>query len=336
MKKLLLASTALVATAGFAAADVALSGSAEMGVKRGHGEDRTELHQDVDVRFKMTGESDNGISFGATIDLDDATEMAPGINNDNAPDYNVFVSAGAATLTMGDTDGAFDKALTEVALAGGSLADDETAHAGYNGNSGLDGDEDAQVARFDYAASGFTFSLSAELDDDGETDAVAVDADPADGVIAPAVAADANENPIYGIGVAYSAELAGLDLGVGLGYQAQEDNASVTGLSLKTTFANGLSAAVNYSVTDFDDDALENETHTAIGFGYSSGPLAIGVNYGTYENAGGVEDQTNSGLGLAATYDLGGGLSAQFGYGSSNIEDADETDSFSLGLAMSF
>lgn len=351
MKKLLLASTALVATAGFAAADVAITGSAEIGIKSSAGEDRTEFHQDVDVRFSMTGESDNGISFGATIDLDDTAQQTGGIRTDTAPDYNVFVSAGAATLTMGDTDGAFDRALSEVALVGGSLADDETAHAGYNGNSGLDGDEDAQVARFDYTFSGVRLSLSAEIDDDGETAAVAADTisevvlgadlngdgDATDVFTqTAAVAADTNDNPIMGIGVSYSATLAGLDLGFGLGYQSQEDNASVTGVSITTSFGSGLQLGLNYSATDFDAAGAEVETHTAIGVGYSVNALSIGANYGVYENKGGANDQTEAGFGLAVSYDLGGDLVAKAGYGSSDVDGADVEDSFSLGLAMSF
>ncbi|MCH2164594.1 MAG: porin [Marinovum sp.] len=329
MKKLLLASTALVATAGFAAADVAISGGAEMGVKREAGADRTEFHTDISVTFTMSGESDNGLSFGAKIGLEEAQD---GVATDIEDDYTVFVSAGAAKLTMGDTDGAFDKALTEVGI-GSSLADDHTSHAGYNGNSGLDGAEDGQVARFDYTFSGVTLSISAEIDDDGETAATAVDADPSDGVIAAAVAADTNDNPVWGIGVAYSAELAGLDLGVGLGYQSQADNGTRTGISLSTKFDNGLQAIINYS--KMSPETGDDSTHSAIGFGYSANALTVGLNYGVNTTDG---DEVSSGLGLAVNYDLGGGLSAQFGFGSSQYKASgtDDTDSFSLGLAMSF
>ncbi|WP_425040445.1 porin [Primorskyibacter sp. S187A] len=365
MKKLLLASTALVATAGFAAADVALTGSAEMGIKREAGNDVTEFHTDVDVRFTMSGESDNGISFGAVVDLEDAAQMG-GTNTDTNVDYNVFISAGAATLTMGDTDGAFDAALDEVNVAGGSIADDETAHAGFSGNGGpvaitagaaavgldlngdgditdagetlaaavpfaistsmgLDGGQDGQVARFDYAFSGATASLSVEVPD-----------------------TDDGSDPVWGIGVNWSGDLSGLTLGVGVGYQAQNDVGNVAGLSLKTTFSNGIVAAVNFSRYNDDGGALPDHSHAAIGLGYSAGALAIGVNYGVYtlnEDFGAMDsgETLSSGFGLAASYDLGGGLSAHLGYGSSSINDDatpagfdDDFDSISLGLAMAF
>ena len=61
----ILASTALVATAGAASAqDIALSGMAEMGIFGGQDID-TQFFTDVDVTFTMSGEADNGLTFGA-------------------------------------------------------------------------------------------------------------------------------------------------------------------------------------------------------------------------------------------------------------------------------
>lgn len=358
MKKILLATTALVATAGFAAADVAISGSAEMGIKqeaqKTGGDKRSEFHTDISVSFKMSGESDNGISFGAKIGLEEAQD---GVATDVEDDFTVFVSAGAAKLTMGDTDGAFDKAMTEVAV-GSSIADDHTAHAGYNGNAGLDGAEDGQIARFDYSFSGVTLSISSEIDDDGKTATaasagsitaaaplVAATATAVTAFTAPtAASSDTNAAPVNAIGVAYSGDLGGLTLGVGFGYQAQADNAKVTGLSLNTTFSNGLQAILNFSETDYDASGSKNQTHMGIGLGYSMNALTIGLNYGEYTNVGGTSGAKKSGTGLAVNYDLGGGLVAQMGYGSSQYNSKalsssvteKSYDSWSLGLGMSF
>ena len=71
MKKVLLASTALVVTSSAAMAEVGLSGYAEMGIVGGGGAMETQFHHDLDVKFSLSGESDNGLSFGATIDLDE-------------------------------------------------------------------------------------------------------------------------------------------------------------------------------------------------------------------------------------------------------------------------
>ena len=71
MKAILFATTALVATAGIAAAEVSLTGSAEMGIMGGDGI-ADQFHTDIDVTFGMSGEADNGLSFGASVDLDES------------------------------------------------------------------------------------------------------------------------------------------------------------------------------------------------------------------------------------------------------------------------
>lgn len=373
MKKILFATTALVATAGIASADVALTGSAEMGIIGGDVDGdalETQFHTDIDVTFTMTGESDNGLTFGASIDLDEsdgsgtaggagscfitdnddinaamtingetvdlgnvaggvteggafsdgdnvnaecfvtafgfARGDSPAFSNTEQGGETIFVSAGGATLTMGDTDGAFDQALQEMNLAAGSINDDETAHAGFNGNAMFDGTYDGQIARFDYAFSGVTASISAELDDTGTFD------------------------PVWGLGIRYEGDFNGVALGVGLGYQAVEDFSAV-GVSIDAGLSNGLSMAAQYTSVDFDGI---DGTHVGLGVGYEMNALAIGVNWGQYTLDG---DNTNSGFGLAAAYDLGGGLTAQLGYGHSTFDVIDvEANSWSLGLAMSF
>ena len=63
MKNILYATTALVATAGIASADVSISGFAEVGIfDTGNGD--MQLFNDIDVTFSMTGETEGGISFG--------------------------------------------------------------------------------------------------------------------------------------------------------------------------------------------------------------------------------------------------------------------------------
>lgn len=342
MKKILFATTALVATAGAASAEIALSGSAEMGIVGGsrYG-DVTQFHTDIDVTFTMSGEADNGLTFGANIDLDESDAVCEtrtagvdlngggviGIGDDyslctdGSPAFNalsqggevIWVAYGNAKLSMGDVDGAFDAAMREVNI-GGSIDDSETEHTGFSGNAGLDGTYDGQIAQFEYSFNSFTAYLSAEIDDTGTFD------------------------PVWGIGFRYAAELAGLDLGVGIGYQSVEYvsgvSESIWGLSLDTTFANGLQARVNYS--DYQSDIVADWTHAALGLGYTMNALTIGFNYGKYDIQGGVESK---GYGLAVDYDLGGGLEAQFGYGYSEVSAGGTTvdgNTFSLGLAMSF
>jgi outer membrane protein OmpU len=320
MKKILFATTALVATAGVASADVAISGYAEMGVIGGSGMD-SQFHTDIDVTFKLSGEADNGLTFGATIDLDEEG----GFGNTNGGPESVFVAYGGFKLTMGDTDGAFDAAMQEVNF-GGSINDDETSHAGYNGNAGLDGDEDGQVATFAYSSGSFTGYLSVEIDDDGETAAVAATTttvtDSGDDThtrpATAAVAADTNGDMIIGFGIKYALG----DVTIGAGTQSQGDN-NINGLSVSYS-ANGVSAGLNWSNGEVNGNDIE---HVGVGVGYSMNALTLAANYGV-NTTNGVEAD---GFGFSAGYDMGGGLSAHLGYGSDDVRDT-----WSLGLAMSF
>ncbi len=302
MKKILLASTAMVAFAGAAAAEVSLGGSAEVGIQSFGGSNDV-FHTDVDVDFDMTGEADNGLTFGASVDLDESDDDEP-FNEVDGGGVNYFLAYGGARLDAGDVDGALDAALTEVNVVGGSINDDETEHTGFSGNSELD--DDGQVFTFSYSFDAFTGYLSVAQDNEGVGEET------------------------YGIGASYSTEFAGTAVGFGLGYQSREDYAEMWGVSADAEMVNGFAAALNYSEIDFD--GMETQTHWAVGVGYSINAFAIGMNYGEFTNVDGVDGDDTEGFGLAATYDLGGGLVAQAGYG----QNDDTNDTYSLGLAMSF
>ncbi|MCD1617066.1 porin [Salipiger marinus] len=343
MKKILFATTALVATAGFAAAEVAITGEAEMGIYNPNTEaQETQFFTDLDVRFTMTGEADNGLTFGATIDLDEAADRSnPGkFESPNTQGgENMFVAFGGARLTMGDTDGAVDFAVPEMGLAGGSLNDDETAHAGFNDadgfldgtifgvadDSGLafDGAGDGQVARFDYSYDAFTFSVSAEQLANGDDVEVTVGTETFD-----------LGSTVWGVGVSYSGDLSGVALTAGLGYQTIEDIGDITSVGVTGELTNGLSLGATYTQFASDIDGFDDIEHVGVGVGYSMDAVAVGVNWGQFDQDG----DTIEGWGLAGTYDLGGGLSARLGYGKNDFSDVggDDYNTWSLGLRMNF
>ena len=315
MKKVLFATTALIATAGFANADVSLSGSAEMGLVGGDAAGAvTQFHQDIEVTFSLSGETDNGLSFGASIQLDEAAWTSTADDGGTA----VFISGAMGTLTLGDTDGGFDWAMAEVPTGSGSIADNETSHSGWNGNAGLDGTHDGQVLRYNHTLGGVGFAVSVELDD-----------------TSGATQGDA----IIGLGVKYSLG----DVGIGFGYQTGQDTGAaprgditVAGLSLAYSMGN-VSMGANFSQKDLSTDADE-ETHMAVGVSYAMDALTLGVNYGQYDNAGYVAGADRAGYGFSAGYDLGGGAKALFGYETTSKHEtnASEDSTWSLGLSMSF
>jgi outer membrane protein OmpU len=340
MKNVLFATSALVATslAGTAYADahlgVSLSGAAEMGIKfkdvstatAAPDDGQLRFHHDLDVKFTLTGETDNGLEFGATVDLDEidgfnGTDSGmdtsdPDLDADSG-EHSVYISGSFGTVSLGDVDGAFDKALSEIAA--GSAIDDAPETGGWNGNSGLDGTFDGQILRYDYSFSDFTFSVSAELDDGDGTGAT-------DG------------DPVFGVGVAFDGEVGGFDLGFGLGYQATDNigdaagtDANIMGASVTGAFS-GVTVILNYSVAEA---GTAEATHTGISLEYTTGDLTFGANYGQFDrNAAAGAD--SEGFGLWATYDLGGGLKFVAGYGSEEIDGGTDTTVGSMGFAMSF
>jgi len=295
MKKLLIASTALVATAGMATADITMSGYAEIGMVDYGTAVGMEMHSDMDVTFKLSGASDNGLTFGASIDLD---EVSGGIASTGGP-HAVHVSGGFGTLTMGDTDGALDKANAEVASLT-AIADDHTAHAGYNGGAGLDSGD---ILRYDTTYNGFGISASLAQSD------VAV----------------ANDVIAYGVTTTLGT--------VAVSAAYQNNNADdITAVSAKTTVG-GLGMTANYSEASKATTATSYE-HTGVGVSYTMNGVNLHANYGVYD----FDNGTNaSGYGVAANYGLGGGATVMVGYGNGTAQGAAaDVTTFSVGLGLSF
>lgn len=331
MKKVLLATTALVGLAGAAAAEVTISGSAEMGIVGGGtaatngslGE--TQFFQDIDVTFTLSGESDSGLSFGASVDLDEAGNLGDEFSNQGVA---IFISGAFGTLTMGDTDGAIDWAITDAGNIGnpGSIDDAETSHAGYNGSFG-DGAFDNQVLRYDYSFGAVGVAVSYEQ---GARNEVGL----GDGTLEPG-----DPNGSLAIGVKYALDLGGTTLNLGAGYMQSDlaahpipatprDDRDIWALGVSAELAAGFSAGITYQ--DWDYDVEEDVTHVGVGLGYESGPISVHANWGQYDFS---TSPDVAGWGLAAAYDLGGGLSVHAGYGDSDVANA---QTWSLGVAMSF
>ncbi|MEQ9693044.1 porin [Shimia sp. SDUM112013] len=104
MKKVLFATTALVATAGVAAADVTFGGYGRFGL---YHDDSAANETIIESRFRLvvtaTAESDNGLSFGAQIRYQ-ANENTT--NAFNTPRF--WVSTGPFTVSVGQTLGAIE------------------------------------------------------------------------------------------------------------------------------------------------------------------------------------------------------------------------------------
>ncbi|MBM7067158.1 porin [Actibacterium sp. 188UL27-1] len=369
MKKILLASTAIVGMAGMAAAEVSISGSAEMGIVGGdRHNDTTQFWSDVDVTFDMTGETDGGLQFGVSVDLDEAPDLdADGEKSD--ADFAVFISGDFGKVTLGDTDGALDFALQDQNIGHpGSIADDETDHFGFFGSfhDGA-GAYDGQIMRYEYTFDAFAVAISVEQGGTGNID---IDKD-GDGTIA----ADGSEtfaavdelDAGFALAARYSFDIGAGSVTVGGGFQSIDADANVGGeffgdalnspgvglidedgdsdlgetadifaLSVSAALDNGFSAVLTYA--DGDVLFIEDSNHVSLGVAYTTGALTVAANYGEFDFGNG---DSAEGFALNAGYDLGGGLSVLAGYSDSTFTDDSrdedtDTDSFSLGLSMSF
>ena len=182
MRRLLLATTALAVVAGggmASAQGVALFGDARLGLGYNINNDGS-LDGDEDLRavsrvrfgVNMTGETDSGITFGATIRADNAVAGQGGAVGQRAG--SVFVSGAWGTLTYGDTNGADEQWVGDVPgnLSLTGLGDlQETI---FISNGGEFGNEEGNsfaanplarpTIRYDFDIAGFGLSLSSNRD----------------------------------------------------------------------------------------------------------------------------------------------------------------------------
>ncbi|WP_374430463.1 porin [Tabrizicola sp.] len=320
----LLASTAiLAATVGIASAEVAVTGTARMGLIDTFGDTGVQFSSRVRINFTASGQTDTGLSFGASMRADqfggnsnDGSNGSSGNTGDTNGDSTVYISGGFGKLTMGDVDGAANAASGQtdgVGYTGLSDLNEITylANGGtdFNGPGiGLDDPQDTSVL-YEYTAGSLSFYLSS------------TQLDRAIGAEAKSIAAK------YSTG-AYA---------VSLGYEnldAQDDyeweqfvlggSATFGGVTLKAIYADGKnnqgdewkqhSLSATYAV-----DALSLTAFVSDDEDLLSNDLATASNVRAY--------------GLGASYDLGGGAKVSGGYVKNRTDDTDAVD---LGLSFSF
>ena len=366
MKKILLASTALIASAGFAAAEVVVGGDGYFGAALstydGDGFFETRNNEgstyvfvyDLDIDFTATGTSDSGLTFGASVDLDDAasntaskqtfltsasidpvtgqlvTTSSSAItglsNNTQGPlgyEGEIFVSGDFGTLTMGDVDGATEQVVGDLAGVGlTGLGDLNEMIYLVDGNAQPDG---SPLALYEYTVEGLTLGL-------GVTD-----------------------DKSWNVGAGYETDM----FSVGIGYESVKDGAAVTiyqpGTFAPTVNSQGNvvlgSSGVGGLAINTPDDAHQTIGQASVTFAgvtlkgayglidlENAGDMAqygISASYGMdaitltgfwrgtefdFDNSN-INDQTNNFFGLGLAYDLGGGLAIETGVAQADFEE---------------
>jgi len=128
MKKVLFATTALIATAGVASADITLSGDGRMGIVNteaaGNADNETQFSSRIRFTLSASGTTDNGLSFGGSARADNASNAASGTAG------NVYVSGEFGKITMGDIGSAHESATGDLAGVGYTMAKNEMGYIG--------------------------------------------------------------------------------------------------------------------------------------------------------------------------------------------------------------
>jgi outer membrane protein OmpU len=145
MKKILLATTLLAASVGYASAEVAVSGSARMGIVN-DGTD-TQFTSRVRIGFAGSGTTDGGLTFGASVRADQS-----GQGGTANGDSTVNISGAFGTLTMGDVAGGAADNLVGQVSGVGFTGNGDNNEIGFLGGT-------ATAARYNYTAGSLSLAI---------------------------------------------------------------------------------------------------------------------------------------------------------------------------------
>ncbi|TNJ46274.1 porin [Phaeobacter sp. B1627] len=315
MKKILFASTALVATAGVAAAELTIGGSARFGLayaedQANTGAEETRIEQRMRVNITGIAETDAGVKLEARFRLESNEDANSAISGRGPGAAGFAVSYGGLRVDVGNVSDVFDSGdqvdfygygigLTAL-IEHNSVWYDTAASIGGFGAGGAD----ATTIKARYTVGDFSASVS-------YTDTKAA------GTVV------ANEE--FQVGLGYTLAN-GMSIGAAYG---DDDNAGdyyILGLA-------GSAGALGYSIILGDGDIFDTAT--------VDGDLAYGISV-NYEISsataiqavvsGGGLDSSETAYGLGFTHGLGGGVTLAGGVAKSTSEStlAD------LGVKFSF
>ena len=267
MKKVLFATTALVMAASAAAAEVAVSGTARMGiVDNGFG---ATFSSRARVEFALSGETDGGLGFGAGFRADQAA------NAETGTEGTVFISGAFGKIEMGDVVSAPEALFGDLAAVGYTGINDYTDIPYLTGDDSFE-----ESILYTYTAGAASVAVGL---DDGRDDA-GVDANSANSIAAA-----------YAIG----------NYTVGLGYENADNNGAnapteQTELAATATFGE---TAVKAYYADIANDALDSSAGLSVASKFG----ATGVTAFYRQDSGLVAADDAEYYGIGASYDLGGG-----------------------------
>ena len=329
MKSILLASTALVAFAGAAAADGHASVSQSLSATLGYN-DTVNANDDNEIGFYWEGNLkttataalDNGLTAGAyfeiTVGEDNSTSNDDFGLDLSSSDFVLSLEAEQGGLFFGDTSTATDKHWSSVGDMEADGFTTGTDSAVLRGDAGV-GPVNASISYIindDYDTTGTDnlrqLSFGAAADFDVVTVSAAyqketnyVDTD-----------GDFNADEIFGI----SAEgtFSGVTAAIGYAENSTDDQQS-TGVKVSYTFSPV--TVTGYYVDEAGSDLPDEDPNFGIKVAYSDGPIGATLDY--------QDDQGTTKIALDGSYDIGNGLELFAGYYTQDNEDgSDYEDEF--------
>ena len=276
MKKVLLATSALTLSAGFASADVSMSGSGGAGVFGANGADLS-VYSGVDLGFSLSGASDSGMTFSASLDMGGGQTLDVGDfeldTQDMGTDDNVAVTIGVSGLTIelsqdGVDDLYDDDIAGDIGISGamGDLtysvvtgledADPTSLSIGYSagaisGSVATSDEGDASTVTVTYAMGDITVSAQSDTDRAGaDTSSVTVSYAMADGM---SVSLE-NSEDVNTLSVSYSSGA------VSVAVEADD----ATDESWEATMAYDLGGGATFNLGTNDDET----TFAGVGFSF--------------------------------------------------------------------
>lgn len=322
MKKLLIATSALVALTGAASAEVALTGDGRMGLVWDG--DNAQFSSRVRAKFNLSGETDSGLSFGGSFRVDQENYRADpeGRSAAHGTAGSVYVSGTFGKLSMGDVVSAAEAAigdLTEIGYTSGEFASNPEEIDFLTGDG--ENEEQGPTALYEYTFNGV--NLFASMTDGSRRDCSAsnvivgdlecYDFDEDDSTDVAFSLAAGYEFGAYNVALAYSENGDGREIVVG-------GTAAINEFKIKAFYADykdrdiGQLGDFEYN---FDDDESTFEVDYDRSYGLSvEYAMANGIGIqGLWirreveilEGFGELDEDTYDSYGIGASYDLGAG-----------------------------
>jgi outer membrane protein OmpU len=224
MKKILLATTILSMSVGFAAAEVAVSGSARMGIIST--DSNSVMDSRVRISFSGSGTTDGGLAFGGSFDAQDTQGANAGTSG------STFISGAFGKISMGDVAGGDGASIGEIDSA-----------VGYTGLKSLGSNS--------YVSDGGVGSFGLF----GVT-AVAATVSTVDGTVTPGKSAVANISAPDGAKVLYTYTTSGVTLNASTSQLATNGGASAFGVG--ASYTNGaITVGVGFGSSDVTIDNIK-------------------------------------------------------------------------------